>query len=115
MIKLTIKGQVRPKKNNKQRTGKFLVVSKQYKKRHKEAIRQINHDFIEKTTPYFIELHFFNEDLRKRDLTNMAESIMDVLVEAWYIEDDNCMVCSNITLIYWWKDKENPRVDIVIW
>ena len=56
---------------------------------------------------------FYCKDLRRRDVSNMLESINDLLVDAGIIEDDD------------WKhvriggadadlDRENPRAEITI-
>jgi len=50
--------------------------------------------------------HFHFPDNRKTDMSNKIESINDMLVKAWYIEDDNATIISRITSLYWWVDKD---------
>lgn len=61
---------------------------------------------------HVIEMTFYAPDRRRTDLTNKAESIMDLLVDAGLIKDDNWFEIPHISL--WMKevDKKNPRVEI---
>lgn len=62
-----------------------------------------------------IELILYPESLRASDLTNKAESIMDLLVDAGIIEDDNWFVVPEVNLKFGGKDKNNPRCEIIIY
>lgn len=59
-------------------------------------------------------IEFYLPDARKTDLTNKAESIMDLLVDNGIIEDDNCHVVPFISLYYFGIDRVNPRAEIKI-
>ena len=56
----------------------------------------------------------FPADKRKADLTNKAESIMDLLVDTKIIEDDNWFIINNINLKFGGVDTKNPRAEIEI-
>ena len=57
---------------------------------------------------------FYFPDNRKRDMSNVFESIADILVDAEIIKDDAWQVIESITLFACGIDKENPRVEISI-
>ena len=59
-----------------------------------------------------IEMMFYFPDKRRADLTNKAESIMDLLVDAGIIEDDNANVCPEVLLRFGGVDRERPRVEV---
>jgi len=59
-----------------------------------------------------LTLSFYFPDHRKTDLTNKAESVMDLLVDARLILDDNWTVIPRLILESNGVDKENPRVEI---
>ena len=109
------------KKNSQQiltnhRTGKpFIAPSKQYKKYEQAAMWYL--------TPkpkaplaghYNIRLLFYMPTRRKVDKTNLESAIMDVLVDAKILADDNrnIVAATDGTRVYY--DKENPRTEIYI-
>lgn len=90
--------------------GKFpiLLPSSRYTEWHKDALLQLSgKGRIEGNK---IILTFYAQDNRKFDLTNKAESIMDTLVDAGLIEDDNYSVISELVLKFGGVDKGNARV-----
>jgi len=46
-----------------------------------------------------IEIFFHAPDRRASDLTNKAESVMDMLVDAGVLVDDNWFVCPEVRLV----------------
>lgn len=109
------------KKNSQQiltnrRTGKpFIAPSRQYKKYEQAAMWYL--------TPkpkaplsgrYNIRLLFYMPTRRKVDKTNLESAIMDVLVDAKILADDNrnIVAATDGTRVYY--DKENPRTEIYI-
>lgn len=56
----------------------------------------------------------FAESKRAADLTNKAESIMDLLVDMGILEDDNWFIVGDIHLIFGGVDNQNPRAVIEI-
>ncbi len=61
-----------------------------------------------------VDIKFFAHDARRFDLTNKAESVMDLLVDAGIIEDDNCDTAWCISLTYCGIDRANPRAEVKI-
>ena len=53
-----------------------------------------------------LTITFFAGDNRKFDLSNKAESVMDLLVDAGLLEDDNYSVVSDLHLKFGGVDKE---------
>lgn len=117
---ISIKGRIPSKKNSRNVFAKngrlFNIPSKQYAAWHKDAMEQLKDcrgfGIISKVDN--IELRFFAPDKRKFDLTNKAESIMDLLVDFGLLQDDNCEVVRDIRMIYSGVDKVNPRCDVTI-
>ena len=117
-MKLTIPGQTPSKKNSRinTRSGRSFP-SKRYAEWHKNSSLYLE-SILEKLTPerfgkVTINYMFYVQDLRRRDVSNMVESINDLLVDLGVIEDDD------------WKhvrlgsgdaelDRENPRCEITI-
>lgn len=87
-----------------------LISQPNYKKWHKEASLQLP----DLKLPAIIELTilFFFPDNRKTDLSNKAESIMDLLVDNGILIDDNWTIVPRLTLCSGGVDKENPRAEI---
>lgn len=112
-------GRIPSKKNNRRgvrtRRGANVVVSS---KKHKDwESCQVNKLMWENATPRFskvngIVMDFYFPDDRKTDLTNKAESIMDMLVKAKVIVDDCWQKTGSLFLMPCGIDREEPRVEI---
>lgn len=119
-LQIIIKGRVPSKKNSRNlfvRGGKlFNIPSKRYKEWHNEASKQIENyiptEPIQKVK--HISIHFWAPDKRKTDLTNKAESILDLLVDSKVIADDNWFIVNSIALFFAEVDREDPRCEIAI-
>lgn len=120
MIALTLKGSVPSKKNNKQiryRHGSPMITSSDnFQEWHEEmmwctALRRCQKI---KGPVQDVQMEFFVSSKRKADLTNKAESIMDLLVDAGILEDDNFFIVPAVTLLFGGVDPKNPRVHIQI-
>ena len=61
-----------------------------------------------------IKITFYPPDRSKGDLTNKAESIMDLLVECRILEDDNWFDVGDLHLKFGGVDPKNPRAEILI-
>lgn len=113
-MKITIYGSTPSKKNSKIMVcrGKvpILLPSSKYSSWHKDALAQLigNKPIKSKS----ITLTFFAGDNRKFDLSNKAESIMDTLVDAGLLEDDNYSVVSELTLRFGGVEKGGARCEI---
>jgi len=117
-MQITLKGRIPSKKNSRiinRKTGKSFP-SKNYQEWHKDASKQLQgripDEAIECTKK--VTITFYAPDKRKYDLTNKAESIMDLLVDNKILEDDNYQVVPNIHLKFGDVDKNNARAVIKI-
>jgi hypothetical protein len=77
---------------------------KPYTKAKNLPLQQVESIFIEIYAP----------DKRAFDLSNKAESLMDLMVDAGIIKDDNVYVVPKLELVFGGIDKENPRAIVVI-
>ena len=115
-IKIFLYWNIPSKKNSKIWTWRYLLSSKKYREweeYHLQQILWINRIFREEQW-LKIECIFYRWDKRKFDLSNSFESIADLFVKASIIQDDNMTILSDISLKFWWYDKENPRCEILI-
>lgn len=117
-MQIIITGDCPSKKNTKAvsfRNGRFgLFPGKTHNRWHGQALKQLTGIQPVKEPPVIIKLVFFPQTRRKSDLTNRAESVMDLLVDGGILEDDNWFFCSSIDLRFGAVDKQNPRVEIEI-
>lgn len=108
---LTIYGNTPSKKNSRiiscRGNRPLLFPSSKYTEWHKDALSQIKGQGQIKANEIIIT--FYAGDNRKFDLTNKAESIMDTLVDAGLLEDDNYSVVSKLTLVFGGVEKDNAR------
>lgn len=118
MHKIIITGRIPSLKNSKViscRNGRPLVLpSKAYREWHEiaswELVAQKPPRGIEHCE---IEIKFYAPDKRHTDLTNKAESLMDLLVDLEVIEDDNWEVVRKLTLEFMGKS-DKPRAEITL-
>ena len=90
----------------------FIMPSKKYKEYEKKAgvfVKPLGIDI-----PVNIECHFFMPTKRRVDLTNLLESIDDVLVKYGCIADDNFNIVVGHDGSRVHKDREFPRTEIII-
>lgn len=116
-MKITITGDCPSKKNSRRMfmvgNRPFITPGKVHSAWHPQALKQLTgiRPLIKFTK---IALTFFPKTSRKSDLTNRAESIMDLLVDGGVLEDDNWFICPNIHLKFGAVDAKNPRVEVEI-
>jgi crossover junction endodeoxyribonuclease RusA len=124
-VNITIKGRIPSKKNCKMALpikGRCMVVnSGAYTKWKKDAGQQVQETLrkwkfwddvpLQKVA---IKMFFYAPDRRKTDLTNKAESIMDLLVDEGILKDDCCEVVPFLTLLFMGVEKDNPRMEVQI-
>ncbi len=119
---LRISGRIPSKKNSK-RIVMFghrpaIISSKDYEAWHTIASYEIKPQIhglkLPLCGPQKIELVFYAETKRLWDLTNKAESIMDLLTDSGVIQDDNYSFVPMIHLLFGGWDKKNPRAEITI-
>lgn len=111
---ITIYGRIPSKKNSRRpfiRNGRIMnFPSKDYVAWQKDASKQLIGS--PKITSDHLLLRFTFPDKRKTDLTNKAESVMDLLVDNGILEDDNWNVVTNLLLIGEGVDSKNPKCEI---
>jgi len=116
-MELIIKGRIPSKKNQKQiiyvKGRPLIISSKAHKEWHTEQLWLLKGKTCV-TDPISVQITIYAPDKRKADLTNKAESLMDLLVDAKIIEDDNWFIIPNISLHFGGVDKNNPRAEITI-
>jgi Holliday junction resolvase RusA-like endonuclease len=99
-MKILINGPVPSKKNSKIMVCRgrvpILLPSTKYTTWHKDALLQLSG--VKPIKSKKITLTFIAGDNRKFDLSNKCESIMDLLVDAGLIEDDNYSIVEELTL-----------------
>jgi Holliday junction resolvase RusA-like endonuclease len=122
-MKLVIPGNTPSQKNNKEiafnrATGRRFVRSNDRVTAWKEiAVTELQKQFrgYQVTDyPITIALVFFFDNLRRHDLDNAASGVMDALVAAEVITDDNVNYIDCLTLQYGGHDKLNPRCEVFL-
>lgn len=121
-LNITVLGQTPSKKNAKQivrvRGRLALISSKKHAEWHKSAVEQLKTILEDEVTinselKHEISYMFYCKDLRRRDTSNMLESINDLLVDVGILTDDDW----KHVRIGWADadiDRENPRAEISI-
>ena len=115
ILQLRINGRIPSKKNSRNvfRKGnrQFNIPSVQYRNWHLSASQQLIGG--EKLIGVCeVQINFQMPDNRRADLTNKAESIMDLLVDLEIIQDDSWKHIPRLILICNGVDKDNPGADI---
>jgi Holliday junction resolvase RusA-like endonuclease len=118
LIHLTISGDTVSKKNSKKiiyvRGRPIIIPSYAYKKWHDQAMSQLWGKKPVAGQIEAIEMILYPSTKRKFDLSNHTESLMDLLVDAGIIQDDNYEVVPELTVRFGGHDKANPRAEITI-
>ena len=124
-ISLVVHGNTPSKKNQRisirTKQGRMLnIPSNKYREWHKVA----EDDLYGQKTPHSevlplevvssTTLTFFSPNKRKYDLSNKSESIMDLLVDCGFLEDDNWAVVHKLEIVHGGVDRENPRCEIIL-
>ena len=119
--KIVINGRIPSKKNSRNQiqlpNGRRInIPSKEYKKWHKNASRQLDEQGVERRSEgsYGVIIKFWMPDNRTADLTNKAESIMDLLVDNHILEDDCWQNVPFIILECMGIDRINPRAEVEV-
>jgi Holliday junction resolvase RusA-like endonuclease len=122
-MKLTITGNTPSQKNNKEiafnpKTGKRFVRSNdRVKEWQKSAILELKQQFrglVVTDYPIAVSICFWFDNDRRHDLDNAAAGVMDALVKAEVLTDDNVKFVECITLQYGGIDKNNPRAEVYL-
>lgn len=118
-LHFTVKLPPISKKNSQQiltnpRTGRpFIMPSKKYKEYEKSALWFIPKGETIKE-PVNVKCLFYMPTRRKCDLVNMQEAILDVMVKAGLLADDNYSIVQSMDGSRVLYDKENPRTEVYI-
>ena len=121
-MQLTILGRVPSKKNSRRAiyTGgrTIMIASKDYDAWHKDAasqlIGQCSAGSYDDDAQWRVEIIIFAPNKIRGDLTNKAESIMDLLVDCDILPDDNWTVVPHVILQFGGVDKVNPRAEVKV-
>lgn len=92
----------------------LLIPSKSHEDWRKDALLQLTQVKEKITRKATVTITFYPKTKAKGDLTNKAESVMDALVDAGIIKDDNWFVVDEVNLHFGEVDKTNPRAEIYI-
>lgn len=121
-MNITILGDCPSKKNSRILTFRgsrpMSFPNKKYSDWHRGASQQLlaynsqKNLFVPGTLA--VEMTFYPATKRKSDLTNKAESVMDLLVDNGFLPDDNWFEVEKIFLNFGNVDAKNPRVEIAI-
>lgn len=122
MIRFTIPLNPITKKNSNVRTkdGR-IIASKAYRAYEKDALQVIppavrlhisGHVNVKAT--YYTKIDYYKAKSRI-DLNNLHNALMDVLVAAGVLEDDNCRIVFSTDGSRVRCDKGNPRTEVEIW
>ena len=117
---ITLQGLVKPKKNSKRmvmfgRKKPVLLSSLGFLAWHKSAMAQMiaaQYPKYRFSTPIQVKIQFMIKDNRRRDLTNMAESVMDLLVDYGVIEDDRWQICRYISMVGVRSTEDSVKITI---
>lgn len=119
LVKFTVPLTPISKKNSQQiffnpATGKRCISpSKQYKQYEKDALYFIPKNIFIKY-PVTVKCLFYMPTRRKCDLTNMLESIDDIMVKAGLLEDDNYTIITSHDGSRVFYDKGKGRTEVTI-
>ena len=117
-MKIILKGRIPSKKNSKRmifsRGSPRLISSAAYLAWQREQSYLLK-KLKQPITKGQALIIFYAPDNRSADLTNKAESIMDLLVDNNILLDDNWFVVMNLTLNFMGVDKKDPRAEVDIW
>lgn len=122
-MKLIYQGVIYSKKNSKsiitnRRTGRpMIVASKRAKDMEKNMVREFSIQRGERSAinrPSSVCMKLYRKDNIKRDLDNVATSVLDGLVRGEVIADDNYSIVKSLHIEDCGVDKNNPRVEIEI-
>ena len=122
-MKFVYQGVVYSKKNSKsiiknRRTGKpMIVASKKAKDMEKNMASEFSAQRGERSAinrPSSVHMKLYRKDNFKRDLDNVATSVLDGLVKGGVLDDDNYSVVKSLHIEDCGVDKNNPRVEIEI-
>lgn len=120
----TIAGNPRPKKNNmrpaRRKNGSLMLIQSQNYLDYanaaapqlQEQLTQNYHDAIADAVN--VQMIFYRSDKRRTDLVNLENAVLDILVQANILADDNYNIVTAMDGSRVYYDKDNPRTEITI-
>lgn len=124
---LTISGNTLAQKNQKRigyrytKNGKkpFLIDNPEVKAWRKKAAEELALQWHPETMrvvdyPISVSMTFWFNSKHRRDIDNCINTVMDALVQAKVLVDDDWKHVSHITAQYGGLDKDNPRCEVEI-
>ena len=122
MIKFTLEIKPRTKKNHGQiihsKTGRHILLpSKPYREFEKEAVKQITNLFGNIEPIDFrcnVKCVFYKDTHCRSDLPGYMQAILDAMVKAELLKDDNSEIVYSTNGSYVDYDKQNPRIEVEI-
>ena len=90
----------------------MVVPAKRYRQYETAATPFCPYELID--YPVNIEAHYYMPTRRRVDITNLESALMDVLVHAGTLLDDNCAIVVSTDGSRVHYDKENPRTEVII-
>ncbi len=122
IYEIQMHGRVPSKKNSKRRIQRgnhvFMVPSAAHEDWHAVQIALLRHHWHKPPIAQNVErveIEFIAPDKRKADLSNKAESIMDLLVDAEILKDDSWFVVPELRLSCREVNKSAPGAKIKIY
>lgn len=121
MVDIILHGKVPSKKNSKKiipYKGRHIIVSDdKHRSWNREQSKVVNAWKSVQSCPLplsiaSVVITMYPPDRRAGDLTNKAESIMDLLVDCGVLVDDNWFVCGDVHLKLGSVDRDNPRAEV---
>jgi Holliday junction resolvase RusA-like endonuclease len=122
-MKLVVRGNVKAKKNNKRvvynkKTGKpFIMTDKDTDAYIKDAISQLKEQFEGYKIsgyPITVQMVFYYPTKHRKDIDNSTSTILDCMVKAGVIEDDDVLHVNELYSFFGGYDKDEPRVEILL-
>jgi len=116
-LEFTIEGQVLAQKNQKKvscQGGKPRIYTAPAVKAWQEDVAWQLKQVPSLQGEVIVTIELYNKDKRPRDIDNMSTSILDAIVKADIIEEDNCNIVKELHVVYGGIDKENPRANLTI-
>ncbi len=117
-MEFTVYGQTPSKKNSKQivrvRGRPMIIASKVFQQWHRDALESIKRPLAALERVQEVKLVIWGRDRRKWDVSNRAESVMDLLVDAGILSDDSYAVVPRLVAEYGGIDRDNPRCEVTI-
>jgi len=117
---ITIRGSTPSQKNSKQifinrATGKpFITSSVKVKAWQQDALWQLKGVKPIVDYPVCLTMTFYYDSKRRHDLDNSSSGVLDILVKAGILVDDDVAHVDQLELVFGGYDKTNARVEILI-